>query len=318
MNKKILVVVLFLVVLVAPGSASAFAIKQLSNMAVQNDFILGPGKVELFLAPGETAVRELKITNRTGKRIEAKVEVEDFTGDSETASILLGEERGPYSLRDYILPEVNSFVLAHGEEARLPVTISIPADAQPGGLYGSVIISVSAEGVLSEGENGQEAKGNVSTISRLGTLFFVRVKGDVNEQGSLKSFSTDKHFYQKGPINFAIIYENTGNVHQTPYAEIKINNLLGKQIDKLDVSPWFVMPGFTRKMEVQWNKGLAFGRYTAELTLNRNYGNNVDKQIINFWIVPVKIILIAVGIILILVLLIVWFTSKFELKKKRD
>jgi len=318
MPKKIIsgLAAILALTLFSPLSALAFEINPMSNMPVEGDFVLGPGKIELFLDPGETISRDLNITNRNGKPLKVHIEVEDFTGDPDYSVKLLGSEKGPYSLRDYLKPEVTSFTLAHGEKATLPVTVSIPKTVEPGGLFGSVIVTVEPEAENSVGGVDQ-TKGNVTIVSRLATLFFVRVRGDAKEDGSLKSFTTDKKFYQKPPVNFSVVYENRGNVHLDPYAEIEIKNIFGKKVDSVEIEPYFVMPGFSRERTAAWQRDLAFGRYTATLTLNRGYGNLADEAKSTFWIVPMKVIIIALSAIFIIALLAWLLTSKFELRRKK-
>ncbi len=162
------------------------------------DFVLGPGKSELWMDPGQKITKEIYITNRIGKTMDFKIEIEDFRGstDPERTVVLLGKERGPYSLKDYLHPEVSRFTLNHGERIILQVEISIPQDAEPGGLYGAVLITAEPPETEIKGEEEKTAS-QVRIISRLGTLFFVRVKGDVEAEGFLKDFRLDKNFYEK-------------------------------------------------------------------------------------------------------------------------
>lgn len=318
MTKKIIsgLIALSALYLSSPIAASALEITALSNVPVEGDFVLGPGKVELFLEPGETVTRELNVTNRSGKPLKVSLDIEDFTGDSVNSTLLLGDEKGPYSLKDFLAPEEKSFTLAHGEKANLPVTISLPADTEPGGRYGAVIVRVEPEALNGE-EISNEAQGQVALVSRLATLFFIRVKGETKEDGALKTFTTDKKFYQKGPVNFSVVYENKGSVHLNPYANIEIKNAFGKKIDNLEVRPYFVMPGFTREKQASWQRGLALGRYTATISLNRGYANLTDEVQVSFWIIPLKFILIAAGVIFFIALIAWLFLSKFELKRKK-
>ncbi|MBZ9572971.1 hypothetical protein KJA17_02220, partial [Patescibacteria group bacterium] len=137
------VVVGFLLGIASP--VFAFEIQKLTNVPVENDFTLGPGKIEVFLDPGEKVTRTLLITNRLGRVMNFKVEIEDFEGSptGERAAVLLGEKRGPYSFKDYLNPELSEFTLAHGERMVLPVEISIPEGMESGGLYGSVLVLTS-------------------------------------------------------------------------------------------------------------------------------------------------------------------------------
>lgn len=295
------------------SGVSAYVIQDLPNTEVKNDFVLGPGKEELFLNPGDTADREIRVTNRLGRDVDIKIEIEDFRGSRDPAEtvVLLGDKRGPYSLKDYIKPELTSFRLSHGQQMILPVTIAIPQDAEPGGLYGSVLVSA-------QPPQGGSAGGGTKVITRLGTLFFIRVSGDVKEEGLLKKFQTklDKRFFENGPVAFEILFENNGSVHLTPYGTIEFTNLLGKQVGGLEVQPWFVLPDSLRARDISWERGLLFGKYTARLKINRGYGNIVDEMAVTFWVFPWK--LLSGG--LVLLILVSWILkkifSKFEIRIK--
>lgn len=299
--------------------ASAYEIQDLENVAVSNDFVLGPGKIELFMDPGDEATRELLITNRLGKTMDFNVEIEDFRGsrDINENVVLLGQERGPYSLKDYILPERYQFSLNHGQRMILPVKIKIPLDAEPGGLYGSVIITTSnpQEKLKSEKE---KASNQVKVVSRLGALLFVRVSGDVHEDGLLKDFSVknNQRFFEKTPIAFQILFENNGRVHLLPYGLIEIKNILGAKIDEVKIDPWFVMPDSLRLREITWDKKPLFGKYTATIGVNRGYNDIVDQRSVSFWIIPWKIILAAAIVLILLALFLRWLFSTFEIRRR--
>jgi len=296
--------------------ALAYQIEENPDMEVKGDFLLGPGKMELWLDPGESVTRTISITNRLGKEMTFRVEIEDFTGSRDpTETIrLLGEEKGPYSLRDYLKPEVKEFTLAHGQRIVLPVEISIPQDAEPGGRYGAVIIATTPP-KTEEGEE-KEPRPAVVIIARLANLFFVRVKGEVIEDGFLKEFKTERRFYEKGPIPFELLSENNGNVHLAPYGLIEIYNILGRKVDEIELDPWFAMPDSLRLRETKWNRDFLFGRYTALASVNRGYQDIIDQKSINFWVVPWKIILAGLVMLFLVIWFFRWIFSKFEIKRK--
>lgn len=298
-------------------STQAYKIEDLTDVPVKNDFVLSGGKVEIWMDAGDTYTKELMITNRLGKTMDFKVEIEDFTGSRDPAETvkLLGEERGPYSLKDYLKPEITEFTLNHGQNMILPIEISIPQDAEPGGLYGSVLVS--AHPILTPAEiEEQKAKGQIELVSRLASLFFIRVKGDAIENGSLKEFKTLNNYYEQGPISFELLFENNGNVHLTPYGIIEIYNILGKKVDEIELDPWFALPDSLRSREVKWERGLLFGRYTALATINRGYQDILDQKSINFWVIPWKIILAGLLGLFLIIWFFKWLFSKFEIRRK--
>jgi hypothetical protein len=293
----------------------AYVIEDLVNVENMNDFMLSPAKVEIFLNPGDKTTKQLQITNRLGRDLEISLEVEDFTGSKvpNEALVLLGDKKGPYSLKDYITTEINDFVLSHGQRMILPVEISVPQDAETGGLYGSLLVS----GKLAKEDDQQDASGT-EIVTRLGTLFFVKVGGNELESGDLKKFGTmlgDK-FFQKGPISFEVLFENSGNVHLLPYGVIEITNMFGKTSSQIVIDPWFVMPDSLRAREIIWDDGSLFGRYTAHLQLNRGYGNVIDEAKVNFWVIPWKMFILAIIILILLVFGAYQLFRKFEIKRK--
>ncbi len=303
-----------------PAQVSAYRIEDLSNVEVEGDFTIGPGKTEVFLDPGEETIREIKITNRTGRTVDFRITTEDFKGTTtgETPLQLLGTERGPYSLVDYLEPETKEFTLGHGQRIMLPVKISIPEDAEPGGRYGAVLVSALPP-PLEEGETEEKAKGQIRVIGRIGSLFFVRVKGDAEEEGSLTGFKTvgGRKAYVKGPIDFELFYENTGSVHLNPYGKIEIKNIFGREVGEMKLDPWFTLPGSLRIRKVTFNREWMFGRYTATAKINRGYGDIIDQKKAVFWVFPWQILVPALLTIILLVVFFRWFFSKFEIRAKR-
>jgi len=267
----------------------AYEIETLPGTAVEGDIVLGPGKIEVWLDPGEKTTRTIYFTNRTGRTIDFLVNIEDFKGsrDPKEGTIFMGEEKGPYSLKDYLHPEVKEFTLEHGQRISLPIEIAIPEDAEPGGRYGVVFASALPPKIEVRPEE-EEAKPMIGIISRVGCLFFVRVKGEMNENGFLKNFTTKdmKEYFEKGPITFELLYENNGNVHLAPYGLIEITNLLGKKVGEVKIDPYFAMPDSVRLREIKWDKEFLFGRYTALASLNRGYQDIIDQKSIKLWIIP--------------------------------
>jgi hypothetical protein len=311
-RRKILATV---IVLFAVG----FVAKQIYAYSIQN-LIDAPVVGDFTISPGEETTKIINITSRLGETTKFKIEIEDFIGSSDggEAAILLGSERGPYSLRDYIRPEISEFTLEHGQRMDLPIKVSIPQDATPGGLYGAVIIrTIPAE----EGAeiNETDASGKIQFVGRVASLFFVRVKGDVLEEGQLEKFGTinNKKIYPNSSVPFVATYKNKGSVHLVPYGILEIKNMLSKKIDEVEIKPYFVMPNATRSKEINWQRASAMGYYKAHLYLNRGYGNVVDEAEIGFWVIPWKIVTIAILVSIAITLSIVWLTKNVEFKKKR-
>jgi hypothetical protein len=272
----------------------------------------------VILNPGEKATRTLSIVNRTDSEQTFNVDIEDFTGskDPQQVIVLLGADKGPYSLKDFIKPEVKTFKLGSKQRANLSINISVPTDAQPGGRYASVLVSTTSDGTVAKGEN------KAKTISRVGALYFVKVPGPVKEEGRLADFRLSgptKSFYEKGPFNFEVLFENTGNMYLTPGGSVEIKNMLGQVVKNLEIAPFFSMPSSVRSALVTWDSQMAFGRYSATVSLARGYRENLsstDSMTVSFWVLPWKVIVILLVVIIIVAFIIRRLMRKFEIRKK--
>lgn len=237
--------------------------------ATPPSIVLSPAKIEVEMAPGATITRNLTLTNQLSTDAQITLSIEDIEGsnDPSEAIKLLGNRTGVYSLKNYVSFINKDFNLKDSSSVVIPVTITIPQSTPPGGLYGSVLVSA----------KGQSTSGsNIKLISRLGSLFFVRVSGDVKEEGKLIKFGKDKNV-------FKILYENSGDIYLNPYGIIIIKNFIGQEVASQEIDPWFVLPHSSRTRTLEWEHGPLLGHYTAELYLNRGYEDIVDKASFSFW-----------------------------------
>ncbi len=301
-----------------------YTLEALPDLVNYHDFVVGPGKIELQINPGESRTVDLTISNRLGSDKVFQISEEDFTGsnDPSRSVVLLGSDRGPYSLKDSIHIPSTKITIPFGQRARLPITVSLPADAQPGGLYGSVVVSV----VSVEGSTISDAVGGSNPIvTRIGTLFFVRVPGPTEASGSVQSFTLPSgSFVWSGsishtdPILFNLLFKNNGNVYLDPSGTIAVTNMFGATVGNILVDPWFAMPDSLRFREVKWEPTFLFGRYVAHATINPGYGSTTETAELVFWVIPWKIILfIFIGLV-ILISGIRWIASRISFVPKKS
>ncbi len=285
---------------------------------VAGDFVVGPGKIDVTAEPGVSKTVEMIVSNRTGERRRFNLTIEDAAGsrDPETSIVLLGDDRGPYSMKDYISVPAMSFELGHNERARIPVTITLPKDAEPGGLYGSVLVDTVAVDAVKGDPDGTAPQSAI--IARIGTLFFITIPGDIARDGGLSDFATvpKQMFYQSGPIPFGVFYENKGNMHLAPYGEIRIRNMFDEEVGSVVLEPWLVLPQSLRLREVTWNREFLFGRYTATIAINRSYDDIIDTAEYSFWVLPWKFLLAGFGALFVVIFIIRAFFRTFEFKRK--
>lgn len=286
------------------------------NEIAVGDFVVGPGRLEVTAKPGETVTAMMTVTNRISSGRTFSLAVEDMSGsaDASEAVVLLGDQSGPYTLKDYISFPSKTFSLDLGERAQIPVNITMPLNAEPGGYYGAVLVST----IQDSTEKKSDSMAKSPIIARIGTLFFITVPGDANIAGDVTEFTTKNNqwWYQKGPIDLNVLYENTGSVHLNPYGEIQVTNMLGENVGFVELEPWFVLPKSLRLREVTWDRELLLGRYTITAKINRGYDNIIDEKVIHIWVLPWKLLLGVFAGLVVFILIIRFFLRSFEFKRK--
>jgi len=305
---------------------TSYTLEKLPDMVNYHDFVVGPGKIELQLSPGQSQTVDLTVANRLGSDKVFSITEEDFTGSNnpDQPVILLGSDRGPYSLKDDIYIPSAAVTIPFGDKANIPITVTVPENAQPGGLYGSVLISVvSAVGTTTS--SGVGASNPI--VTRIGTLFFVRIPGTVLADGQLTGFSLasghvvwSNSLSKTSPILFNLLFKNSGDVYLAPYGTISVTNMLGSTVASISVDPWFAMPQSLRFRQVEWDPTFLFGRYTAHVAVNRGYVSKstaTDTADVVFWVIPWEIILLVFVGLVIIIALIRWIFSKFAIVSKK-
>ena len=302
------------------ASVTTSAGLQFTSLTVDDkeDFVVEPGKMEVHANPGDTITQYISITSRIAKPTEFSVSSEDFVGSTDETNpvVLLGASKSPFSLKDWLLPASSDFLLHFGTRVTLPVTISVPKDATPGGYYAAVIVSnapqVNADTVTTAGI--------AKIISRIGVLFFVRVNGTVNTSGQLEDFRANpsQSVYSVSPTDFKILFNNNGSVYLAPYGEVHVYNFFGSEVANLPVDAYFSLPNALRYRDVLWNdNSFRIGRYTATVNLNRSYDNVIDTKTIVFWVLPWKVIMTFFVGLVVIAFVIYYFLSRFEFRRKK-
>ena len=264
---------------------------------------------EPTIKPGTADPNIIKIKNIGSQTTTYYPEVVDFKPLDETGApsfLKVGEDSGTYSLAKWVTFTKEAITLAPNESTALTFTITVPANAEPGGHYGGILFSTQPVSVQGTG---------VALASKVGSLILVRVAGAAKEILTIKEFSTPKSSYDNANVNFTLRVENSGNVHLQPKGVVVIKNILGGQIAALDVNQIGsnVLPSSIRDFELNWkDPGFKIGYYTATLTLS--YGNpsqNLTSQV-SFWILPWNIILITAATLLIVLIGLYFAIKKYN------
>ncbi len=240
--------------------------------------------------PGSSAVRRLTLTNKSDLALNVAIESRGFTAtDDHGGSDYPNSKSGPQHWFSF---SPNSFQIASHSSQVITTTIKVPPDAVSGGHYASIFFLASAP---------PDPTGNLTQVNfsaRIGTFFFMTVGGNLHNDGEVTSFST-KQFWQHSPIHFAIKVHNFGNIHLKPHSTLTIKSAFGKTVEQINDAGLYVLPGTSRKWEIDSKNRLSPGHYTASLSTKISSKSKSTVKTIGFWIIPWELIALValVGVV---------------------
>jgi hypothetical protein len=267
---------------------------------------IGPPILNLSANPGQTIKANLSLRDISGGDLIVSNQINDFVagGEDGTPKIILDTTvTSPYSIREWITP-LPQLVLKSHEIRLIPVTISVPKNASPGGYYGVVRFTGTPPDVKGSG---------VSLSASLGALILLKVNGVAKESLTIEQFFANDggnpgSLFEAAPIKFVTRLTNSGNIHEEPAGLVTITDMFNNTVATLPVNqpPHDILPGSIRRFEDSvldssniGNK-ILFGLYHAKLDITYGADKKTATTEIRFWVIPYKAIL---GIVLGLVLL---------------
>jgi hypothetical protein len=292
--------------IVGIASPAAFAAEKGTGQALE----IAPPVINLTADPGEKITTELLVRDVANVNLVVNNQINDFvaSGEDGTPKLLLNPKDGesPYSLKDWIQP-IPQVTLKPKDLVKLPLVINVPSNASPGGYYAVVRFTGSPPDLKGTG---------VSLSASLGALVLLRVNGDAKEGVEIASFyagqdDKKKSLFESTPVDFIVRTKNTGNVHEQPTGQVSVTDSFGNKIANVNINLQRnnVLPGSIRKFSSPLDKTvignrMLFGRYVATLKMDYGSQNKTLTEQISFWVIPYKLIALALVAIVAVVLLI--------------
>jgi len=258
----------------------------------------------ISLKPGEKKQVQVKIRNGSQSVVDLESDSLDFiVGDDGQTPILvdMADVDNRWSLASWVTLAPAFHNLASEETAVVNALIEVPADALPGGHYAMIYhrpVDSNTEEVLGSGIS-----------QRVGTLLYVLVEGDINEEAYISNFDWPK-FLENGPVPFSLMIDNQSDIHIRTNPMIKIYNLFGKEVDSISLEEKNIFPMTVRDFVGQWDRVWGVGPYRA--VVEASYGTQGQVLTIEsiVWLFPIKIALLVLIILLLLLILIVSIRKK--------
>jgi hypothetical protein len=275
---------------------------------------ISPATIENGANPGEIQKHVINVTNLSGVPQTYYFYLRDIVAVEEGGVPVFaeeGQEKTGYELSTWLTLNMEEITLGTGEQKEVEVTITVPNNATPGSHFGGFVVSMQPPRLRSTG---------AAVGYEVANIISIRIAGDVVEEAQIRSFSTGNFVYGEPKVDFSARIENKGSVLLRPFGPLEIYNMFGKRVEliTLNDSRAGIFPFSERTFNIVWESdGGGFGRYEAIVSMV--YGEQGRQSTISsttsFWILPLKIILPALGTLAAL-LLIAYVSVKLYIRNK--
>lgn len=282
---------------------------------VANGFQVSPVLVEPTINKGQNLVVQLTVSNPTNFVSSDEVVVDDFTASTQengTPRLLLnGAVADPRHNFKALVSPISNITIPPKGMTYVNVTISVPANANSGGYYGTVRLVPA--GTPSGG-------GNVGLTASVGTLFLVTVPGNLVEKLDLVQLSAAANNSPSGLI-FAGVpqvltrLDNVGDIHVIPFGKVNISDMFNKVVDsyEFNAKQGNILPNSTRKFIDNLSKRTWLGHYKIQISLAYSNGSgNIITATAGFWYFPLWFVIVVALIVIIIVTIIYRLVLRFK------
>jgi hypothetical protein len=272
---------------------------------------VAPALVEEVINPGDQYSSSIQVTNSDSNAKQYTVSVQDISGLTAGGDPIFSPAQiSDFGVSTWVSIPQTTFTVPGNATKEVSFSIAVPKDAAPGGHYGAIFINYGAKRPTSNG---------AGVGYQVGTLIELRIAGQDVEAASIKSFTTDKGFYEKPQVTFTTTVSDDGNVLLRPRGPISITNMFGATVATLIMNNEddAIFPSSSRTFSAVWNgDGMSFGKYDAIMSLT--YGNDVQKtvtEMTSFWVIPIVPIVAVLGSIIFFIIIFVW-SLKVYIRKR--
>ena len=296
-------------------SCVLFLIPSLALHAQEGSGIgISPAVIEEGLEPNQSKAYEISISNLSSTDQTYYLFTRDITDATDGGTPIYAnknQEKTGFELSQWVTLSTGEISIPANESKTIEITIDVPDNATPGSHFGAMFVSLDPPKLRTNG---------ASVGYKVANIISIRVAGDAISNAQIRQFSTGDYIYGESKVDFQARIENKGTVLVRPIGPLEVENMFGKRVALMtfNESRAGIYPGRERVFDVVWeDEGPGFGRYQAILSLV--YGENGSQATISstvsFWILPLNIILPALGVLAFL-LLSVYIVVKVYIRNK--
>ena len=252
---------------------------------------ISPTRQTIVVDPGKEQTVRFTIENPGQEFLTVTPTVDAFSLDEKTGRPLFGVTDVATT---WVTPADRSFVLRPKQRAEIPFDVVIPVDAEPGAHYLGLFVQVKAS----------NAEGAIGVASRIGSILFLHVGGEVVEEVQRESFTAVRVWNFTTPIEAELRLKNNGSIHAIPVGKVEVSTQFGgvREVLPLNAAQRKILPGAV------WSETYMIPhlrwRDTGPITLTASMEYGLNKKIIidrvQVWYLPWKLVVtIGAGFFLI-------------------
>jgi hypothetical protein len=255
---------------------------------------VSPVKKKYAFDAGKSSKDSITVINAGDTTLTLKMSVEPYSVKGETYESDFLTVRKNTDLKSWVSFEKSKFILKGGESMTVPYSITVPANAIPGGHYGAIF----AETVLDKSSPENAALGR---NKRVGTLIYATVNGEYEMGGKSLGIRTPGLQF-KAPLKSELTVENTGNSDFTAETVFAVSDILGNR-KHTAINEFELLPQTIRKIPLQWDKSPGFGFY--KVTVSAKFLDQKTSKTSYVLLAPLAYYMIFVVALLIAVIVFV-------------
>lgn len=218
---------------------------------------MSPVKKKYEYEAGSTSRDSIKITNVGNTTYTFKMYAEPYSVKNESYETDFLTVRKNTDFQDWVKFDKSSYVLSPSQSVEVGYTVSVPANATPGGHYGIIFAETLPEEKMTE-------SASLLGRNRVGAPVYATINGEYKMGGQFLGVRTPALQF-KSPLKSELNVENTGTSHFTVNTVFAVSDLFGNR--KLtQMNEYDLLPQSIRKIPLQWDKSPGFGFFKVTVS----------------------------------------------------
>ncbi|HLP32448.1 MAG TPA: hypothetical protein VK202_03185 [Bacteroidia bacterium] len=249
-----------------------------TTQVVDEGIAVTPSSIRLFLRPGETITKEIRVSNKTKKVYSFTVAFNDFEMGDNGKPKALDSISKKYALSKWALASPSFFDIQPGAVQKIVLTISIPDD-ESGKVAGWTIMSIDQvtkrEQVLTASTEAKTVALGIIPSFGFGIYVYQNPPDAGVPQLDIMSFaktSDGKDNEKRLLMNI----KSSGNAIGFCQTYIELTNTATGELVKLPVRNFTILPGFERAIYFYLPRTLPKGKYSVIAVVD--YGSKEDMK----------------------------------------